>query len=102
MKLYNMQNLLFRLLLIVKHVLRLFISFVIFCAIFYHLYNSTNVKNTRGGVILFVASNFAKSNAVHGCFSRFLNCTNGTKSQNASHLYLMTFASTRYNPSSVI
>ena len=24
---------------------------------------------------------------LHGCFSRFLNCTNGTKSRNASHLY---------------
>ena len=23
----------------------------------------------------------------HGCFSRFLNCTNGTKSRNASHMW---------------
>ena len=25
--------------------------------------------------------------AGYGCFSRFLNCTNGTKSHNASQLY---------------
>ena len=25
---------------------------------------------------------------VHGCFSRFLNCTNGTKSTNAPHISL--------------
>ena len=25
---------------------------------------------------------------LHGCFSRFLNCTNGTKSHRASHIYL--------------
>ena len=24
----------------------------------------------------------------HGCFSRFLNCANGTKSRNGSHVYL--------------
>ena len=23
---------------------------------------------------------------LHGCFSRFLNCTNGTKSRNVSHI----------------
>ena len=23
---------------------------------------------------------------LHGCFSRFLNCSNGTKSRNASHI----------------
>ena len=26
-----------------------------------------------------------KVTLIHGCFSRFLNCTNGTKSLNASH-----------------
>ena len=30
------------------------------------------------------ACNFIKSYILHGCFSRFLNCTNGTKSRNAS------------------
>ena len=34
--------------------------------------------------------NFNKSNAPpwHGCFSRFLNCTNGTKSHKTSHMML--------------
>ena len=29
----------------------------------------------------------------HGCFSRFLDCTNGTKSRNASHLFLFNISS---------
>ena len=29
-----------------------------------------------------------KLTLLHGCFSRFLNCTNVTKSSNAPHLYL--------------
>ena len=36
-----------------------------------------NVKNTQNGVIVTL---------LHECFSRFLNCTNGTKSRNASHM----------------
>ena len=43
------------------------------CAIWYHLYNLKKVKNTHGGVILLVS-------IFHVCFSRFLNCANGTKS----------------------
>ena len=39
------------------------------CAIWNHLYNLRNAKNTPG------------------CFSRFLSCTNGTKSHNASHIW---------------
>ena len=40
---------------------------VVHCAIWYHLYNSKNVKNTHGGVLLLVklqtiAYNFTKSN----------------------------------------
>ena len=27
----------------------------------------------------------------HGCFSRFLNCTNGNKSRNAPHISLVLF-----------
>ena len=34
-------------------------------------------KNTHG----------TKLTLLHGCFSRFLNCTNGTKSRNAPHIY---------------
>ena len=53
------------------------------CAIWYHLYNLKNVKNTHGGVLLLVAEacNF-KVTLLHGCFPRFLNCTNDTKSRN--------------------
>ena len=51
-----------------------------------------NVKNTQGGVLLLVklqpsACNFTTSNTPPWCFSPFLNCTNGTKSSNASHIY---------------
>ena len=49
------------------------------------------MKNTHRGVLLLVilqveASNFTKSNTLHGCFSRFLNCTNDTKSRKASQV----------------
>ena len=30
--------------------------------------------------------NFTNLALLHGCFSRFLNCTNGTKSRNAPHV----------------
>ena len=33
-----------------------------------------------------VACNFNKVTLFHGCFSRFLNCKNGTKSLKASHI----------------
>ena len=54
------------------------------CAILYHLHNFKNVKNTHGGVITLVklqawACNFTKRNTLLGCFSRFSNCTDGTK-----------------------
>ena len=49
------------------------------CAIWYHFYNLKNVKNTHGGVLILVT-------LFHGCLSRFFNCTNGTKSRNASHI----------------
>ena len=47
-------------------------------AIWYHLYNFTNVKNNHGGVL--------KVTFLHGCFSRSINCTNDTKSRKVSHL----------------
>ena len=50
------------------------------CAIWYHLYNLRNMKNTHGGVLLLVL----KIALLHGCFSRFLNFTNGNKLRNAS------------------
>ena len=48
--------------------------YVMLCAIWYHLYNSKNVKNSK------------KVTLFHGCFSRFLNRTNGTKLHKASHI----------------
>ena len=52
------------------------------CAIWYHLYNLKNMKNTHGGVLILVL----KLTHLHGCFSRFLNCANGTKWPNAPHI----------------
>ena len=48
------------------------------CAVWYHLYNYKNVKNPHGGAL--------KVTLLYGCFSRFLNCTNGTKSRRTSHI----------------
>ena len=66
-------------------------SYVMRCAIWYHLYNLLNVKNTYGGVLLFVslqAKSQLKVTLLHECFSRFLNCMNGTKSRKTSQLVL--------------
>ena len=57
------------------------------CAIWYDLYNLKNVKKTHEGVLILV--NFLtllKLTLLDGRFSRFLNCRNGTKSRNASHI----------------
>ena len=57
------------------------------CAIWYHLYNLKNEKNTRGGMLLLVkTATLLKVTLLHGCFLRFSNCTNGTKSRKASHM----------------
>ena len=62
------------------------------CAIWYHLCNLKNLKNTHGTVLLLVklqvsACNLLKVILFHGCFSYFLNCTNGIKLRKASHFY---------------
>ena len=67
------------------------IVYLVGCAIWYHLYNLKNVKNTREGLILLVklqdlACNCTKINTPPWVFSRFLNCTNGTKTCKASHI----------------
>ena len=49
---------------------------VTLCAIWYHLYHLKNIKRTT----------LLKITLLNGCFSRFLNCTNDTKSRKASHL----------------
>ena len=48
------------------------------CAIWYHLHNLKNVKNTHGGMSILVKLQpcFTKSNTLHGYFSRSLNCAN--------------------------
>ena len=53
------------------------------CAISYHLYDLKNVKNTHGGVklvkllilVLVKLLILLKLTLLHGCFSRFSNCT---------------------------
>ena len=50
-------------------------------ATWYHLHNLKNVKNTHGGVILLLT-------LLLGCFSRFLNSTNGSKYRKASQLFM--------------
>ena len=59
---------------------------VMICAVWYHLYNLKNVKSTHGGVLLLVKFQTFKSNTPPWVFSRFLNCANGTKACNASHI----------------
>ena len=53
--------------------------------IWYYLHNFKNVKNTHGGVLILVKLQ-ALATLFHGYFSHFLNCTNGTKSRNTSHI----------------
>ena len=55
-------------------------------AIQYHLYNLKRVNNTRGGGLLLVKLQARKVKFLQECFSRFLNCTNGTKSCKVSHI----------------
>ena len=47
-----------------------------------------NVKNTDGGVLILgkLQATLLKLALFHGCFLRFLNCTNGTKPRNAPHI----------------
>ena len=49
--------------------------YVKFCMVWYHLYN---LENTLEGVLAYNLQNVA---LLHGCFSCFWNCTNGTKSR---------------------
>ena len=65
-------------------------------AIWCHLYNFKNVKNTHGGVILSVTleasvCNFNKSVIPPWVFSRFLNCTNGTESRKVQLVFSFFF-----------
>ena len=62
------------------------VQYVMLCPIWHHLYILKNVKNTHGGVLLLVTLQDFLT-LFHGCFLRFLNCTNDTKSRNASHMF---------------
>ena len=59
------------------------------CVMWYHLYNFKNVINTQAEVLLLVKlqAEAEACNFTNGCLSRFLNCTNGSKSVNASDIY---------------
>ena len=67
------------------------VGHVMLCAIWYIMYNLKNVKNTHRGVLLLVKlrakpATLLKVTLLHTRFPRFLNCANGTKSRNASHM----------------
>ena len=55
-------------------------------AIWYHLYNLKNVKNTHA-----LACNFTKINTPPWVFLTFFNYINGTKSRNAPHMRNIDF-----------
>ena len=58
------------------------------CTIWYHLYNSKNVKNTHGGVLLFVKLQAINTPPwVLFTFFFFFTCINDAKSCKASHVY---------------
>ena len=60
------------------------------CAIWYHLHNLKSMKNILGRVLILVCRlkpvTLLKVTLPHGCFSRFLKFTNGTKSRKVSHM----------------
>ena len=66
------------------------IQYMVRCAIWYHLHDFKNVKNIHGGVLILVKlkpATLLNLTFLHECFSRFLNCANGTKLHNASHIF---------------
>ena len=65
--------------------------FVVRCAICYYLYNLKKHEKHPWRSVNFSCrlqpATLLKLTLLCGCSSRFLNCTNSTKSSNASHLY---------------
>ena len=55
------------------------------CATWHHFYNLKNVKTPIEEL---------EVTLLHGCFSRFSSCTNGTKLRKASHICRMLFITT--------
>ena len=63
--------------------------FVMRCAIWYHLYNLKNKKKKQWRSVTFSKpTTLLKVTFLHGCFSYFLNCTNGTKSRKLSQFWI--------------
>ena len=61
---------------------------VMLCTIWYHLYNFKKCeKHPWRSVTFSKVAGLLKVTLLHRCFSCFLNCTNGTKSRRASHLF---------------
>ena len=60
-------------------------TFLMCCAIWYHLCNLRNVKNNHGWVLLLLKKpvTLLKVTLLYGCFSLVLNSKDGTKSQKA-------------------
>ena len=54
-------------------------------------YNWKNMKITHQSCILQPAT-LLKVSPLYGCFSHFLNCTNGTKSRKVSHIVTKIYA----------
>ena len=44
-------------------------------------------------IVILNPATLLKVTLLHWCFSRFLNCTNGTKSRNAPHIHFLNFRS---------
>ena len=76
------------------------------CAIHCHLYNLKNAKNIHRGVLLLVKyrlkpATLLKVTLLHGCFLRFANCKDGTKSRKASHMNMLCSCSLGRVPTAI-
>ena len=61
------------------------------CAIWYHLDNLRNVKNTHGRVLLLVAYNFTKGNTPPWVFFHFFKIVQMVPNRATHHIYSMIF-----------
>ena len=63
-------------------------KYMMLCVIWYHLHHLKNAENIHEGLLLLLTLTLTllKVTLHHGCFSRFLNCANGTKSRKASYM----------------
>ena len=59
------------------------------CAIWYHVYNLKNVKNTHGGVLLLVACNLTKSNTPPWLFFTFFKLYDWYQTRNAPYMKVL-------------